>query len=71
MNYITRLATAMQQLEITPGTVSTVTVQHDAWCPVLRGRPECQCRPDIVIQLPTGTVAVLPDGTIRQPSTNN
>jgi hypothetical protein len=66
-----RIASAIQSLRLPPGTISTASVKHDAGCPSLKGCPVCRCVPDIEIQLPTGSVHVLPDGTIREPSTNN
>jgi hypothetical protein len=71
MNYSQRIARALQSLRLPPGTISTASVKHDLACPGARGCPVCRCQPIITIKTPTGTVAVLADGSIRQPSTNN
>jgi hypothetical protein len=68
MNYLNRLATAMQALPVKPGTIATVHVEHDTHCPMLRGKPTCRCSPDIFIQSAAGRIEVLFDGSIRHPA---
>jgi hypothetical protein len=71
MHYQTRITTAMQNLPFSPGTLATAHVQHDAHCPMLRGKPTCRCSPDIFIESGTGRIEVLPDGGIRHPGHPN
>lgn len=63
--YQVRLATAMQQLDLAPGTVATVSVQHDLGCPMLAGRPVCRCTPDIYIQAGQDHLRVRNDSSVR------
>jgi hypothetical protein len=65
LNYQARIARALQSLNLSPGTIAVANVQHDHDCPGARGCPVCNCQPDIRIKTPTGTVAVLADGSIR------
>ena len=71
MPYQDRITTAMQHLPITPGTVSTVSVQHDAGCPMLAGRPVCRCVPDIYISTAQGRARVGVDGSVTLPAARN
>ena len=47
-NYAKRLAQLWRsgRLPAMPGTVSTVRIYHDDWCPKLRGGL-CSCQPDL------------------------
>lgn len=65
MTYSQRIASALHALSLPPGTITTASVKHDPHCPGARGCPACRCVPDITIQLPTGRVHILPDGTIQ------
>lgn len=71
MHYLQRLATAMQQLEGTPGTIVTIHVHHDTGCPMLAGKPICRCVPDVLIETPVGRIEVLPDGGFRNSANFN
>lgn len=64
MHYLQRLATAMQRLDLKPGTIATVHVQHDAGCPLLAGKSKCRCTPAIFIETLGGKIEVTPDGSI-------
>jgi len=69
--YQMRLAVAMQQLDLAPGSVATVHVQHDDGCPVLAGETTCRCSPDIFIQTHQGRFAVAVNGSVSLPASNN
>ena len=69
--YQIRLTIAIQKLELAPGSVATVHVQHDDHCPVLAGQPVCQCSPDIFIQTHRGRFSVAADGSVIQPTASN
>jgi hypothetical protein len=68
--YQLRLATALLQLRLTPG-LSVCRVKHRAWCPKIKGKPKCRCRPEITIETAQGNVRVMDDGTICLPATSN
>jgi len=36
------------------GTVSHACVQHDDWCPLLKGEHDCTCDPDILVLTESG-----------------
>jgi hypothetical protein len=69
--YEIRLAVAMRNFQITLGSISTVTVQHDTGCPMLTGKPTCRCVPDVSIETTAGRIEILPDGSIRYPAELN
>ena len=69
--YQLRLATALQQLRLSPG-LTTCRVMHRAWCPMGTGKAgSCRCRPEITIETAQGNVRVMDDGTICLPATSN
>lgn len=35
------------------GQVSHVTIGHDSWCKLLRGKGDCNCRPKVRLGNPT------------------
>jgi hypothetical protein len=69
--YETRLAVAMERLQLTPGIVSTARVEHDTGCPILAGKSTCRCSPDVFIETAQGRIEVMPDGGVRLPSELN
>jgi hypothetical protein len=40
-------AVLRQLVEIEPGKLTHVFVQHDEWCALLKGRGDCNCNPDV------------------------
>jgi hypothetical protein len=66
MHYSSRISAAMDALALPPGSVLTLRVHHDTECPLLAGKPDCQCAPDIYIDTDQGRVEVMPDGSLRQ-----
>lgn len=69
-SYQTRIAIATAALNLPPGTLAVARVKHVRGCPHNAGRPVCRCVPVISIELPTGTVHVLPDGSVHSPPAN-
>jgi hypothetical protein len=70
MKYQNRILHALQHLDLKPGTIANVHVQHDSHCPMLAGKKTCRCTPDILIETPGGKTKVLPDGRIHYPKSN-
>jgi hypothetical protein len=59
MGYQERIDSASRQVfdDKWRGNVSVVSVQHDDWCAIYKGRP-CNCDPDITMNTPTGRFMV-------------
>jgi hypothetical protein len=70
MNYTDRLFAAYATLDLPPQAI-VARVQHDKWCPVLRGKTKCKCRPAITLETAQGKIEVLADGSTRHLSTMN
>jgi hypothetical protein len=70
MKYQNRILHALQHLDLKPGTIATVAVEHDSHCPMLAGKPTCRCEQDISIATQAGKINVLPDGRIHHPNSN-
>lgn len=60
MNYTERALIAANQLfrHEWRGTVMDINIQHDSWCPTLKGSPKCKCTPTIIFHTPTGDFEV-------------
>ena len=71
MKYQNLILHALQHLDLKPGTIATVAVEHDAVCPILAGKKTCRCQPDITIETPGAKINVMPDGAIIQPAELN
>jgi hypothetical protein len=68
MAYIERLYKAGLQLrEKFPSTVSHECVQHDHFCPVLKGAANCICQPDILVLCEGQRFEVDRDGNLIPP----
>ena len=59
MGYQERIDRACRQVfdDKWRGKVSDISVQHDDWCAIYKGRP-CNCDPDITMTTPTGRFTV-------------
>lgn len=70
MKYQNRILQALQHLDLKPGTIANVHVQHDSHCPMLAGKKTCRCTPDIFIELAGAKINVMPDGRINSTQLN-
>lgn len=70
LTYLERIIRACSTLNLNPG-LSIVRVRHDDQCPILDGKPQCRCVPDITIEADSGKFDVMNDGTPRHRSTLN
>lgn len=67
MTYTERILKAVQNGMPTPlGTVCVSEVRHDDWCKKLVTGTDCNCDPDILLQIPDGRFRVLPDDTFER-----
>jgi hypothetical protein len=41
-------------------------IRHDDWCKVMKGKPECNCSPDIYIELDDGRFQITKAGTLKK-----
>ena len=48
-NYMVKILDQVNAANFKAGGVSSIHVQHDDWCNMLNGKPNCNCNPDITI----------------------
>lgn len=40
-----------RRVDVYPGDIARVIVQHDSWCPMLKNTGPCRCNPDSYIEI--------------------
>jgi hypothetical protein len=71
LNYMERIDKALAE-HLKPkkpgemGLLLTPDIQHDDWCKRLKGKPECNCSPDIFIELDDGRFEITRAGTLKK-----
>jgi hypothetical protein len=68
MEYLRRILLAQKRgLPLAPGEFLDSDIQHDVWCPILRGVLACYCDPNITVRLESGgAYRVFADGSFAR-----
>jgi hypothetical protein len=71
LNYMERINKALAEFlkPKKPGEMGLFLnpdIRHDDWCKMMKGKPECNCSPDIYIELDDGRFEITRAGTLKK-----